>query len=101
MCATSPWDRAPTTGQTAALIRGMCTMVYDMGLEPMFVQKAVCHTKGTGIRARGTERYHSQTSITCGLIKESVCMFVTIGCLCVRVQCITTRIRPLGTKATG
>lgn len=76
-------------------------MVYDMGEELTYVQKAVCHTKGSGIRGRGMERYDELISITYFLLKLFVCMFVTVGYLCVRVQCITTRIRRLGTKETG
>ena len=67
LCATCPWVRARTPGQTAALTRGKCTTVYDMGLEPTNVQKMVFHTQGSGISARGMERYDPPIYILCGL----------------------------------
>lgn len=81
-----------------APIRGKCAMVYDMGLEPTNVQM-VFHTEANGIRARGTERYDPPIHIRYSLL--FLHFFFLISCLCVRVQCIITRKRPLGTKAIG
>lgn len=80
----------------AVSIKGKWTTAYDTGVESTHVHKLVCLTKDSGIRARGTERYDSPIQTRAEDEDD-----VLIVCLCVRVQCIITRIRRLGTKETG